>query len=86
MMMTRCDAIDRVVRIHNSVNERAWREVLRWERVHCTTSCPLEELRLVRFQGRPRDFSFKARLKNAIGYRLPFDRHDWTVRLSRALS
>ena len=75
-----------VVRIHNSVNERAWSEVLRWERAHCTATCPLKELRLIKFKGRPRDFSFKARVKNALGYKLPFDRHDWTVRSSCSTS
>ena len=75
--------------IHNSVNERAWREVLRWERLHCgaahpapssSPKCDIEKIKLVRFQGRPRDYSFKARVLNAFGYKLPFDRHDWTVR------
>ena len=35
--------------------------------------------RLVRFVGRPQDYSPKARLLNLLGYKLPFDRHDWTV-------
>jgi cytochrome c heme-lyase len=35
--------------------------------------------RLVRFVGRPQDFSPKARLLNLLGYKLPFDRHDWVV-------
>jgi len=65
-----------VVAIHNAVNERAWSEVLRWERRH-QASCP--DPTLVRFQGKPREFSPKARLLNALGYKLPFDRHDWVV-------
>jgi hypothetical protein len=30
-------------------------------------------------RGRPQDYSPKARLLNLLGYRLPFDRHDWVV-------
>jgi cytochrome c heme-lyase len=33
----------------------------------------------VRFLGRPQDYSPKARLLNLLGYKLPFDRHDWVV-------
>ena len=66
--------MDVVVGIHNAVNEQAWREILRWERMH-----PGCEPRLVRFQGRPQDYSAKARVMNWMGYRLPFDRHDWIV-------
>lgn len=51
-----------VVAIHNSVNERAWREVVAWERLHCDT-CP-QGPRLKRFMGRPSDLSPKARLLN----------------------
>ncbi|EFJ46794.1 hypothetical protein VOLCADRAFT_75232 [Volvox carteri f. nagariensis] len=65
-----------VVAIHNSVNERAWREVMAWERLHCE-ECP--NPRLKRFQGRPSDLSPKARLLNFVGFGLPFDRHDWVV-------
>jgi hypothetical protein len=50
-----------VVAIHNTVNERAWHEVLQWEALHAG-SCPTP--RLKRFQGRPADFSPKARLLN----------------------
>lgn len=35
--------------------------------------------RLKRFMGRPQEYSPKARLLNFLGYRLPFDRHDWIV-------
>ena len=35
--------------------------------------------RLVRFVGRPQDYSPQARLLNLLGYKLPFDRHDWVV-------
>lgn len=35
--------------------------------------------KLKKFQGRPRDYSPKARIMNILGYSLPFDRHDWVV-------
>ena len=35
--------------------------------------------RLKRFRGRPQDYSPKARILNMLGYKLPFDRHDWIV-------
>lgn len=80
--------------IHNSVNEQAWREVLRWERLHCSDNrkrpenevqegncqqCDISKVKLIKFVGRPRDISLKARFLNAFGYKLPFDRHDWFV-------
>lgn len=65
-----------VVAIHNAVNERAWGEVLKWERMHCE-SCSTPKL--VKFVGRPKDFSPQARFNQLMGYTLPFDRHDWTV-------
>ena len=52
-----------VVAIHNSVNERAWREVMAWEALHAgECSNP----RLKKFQGRPSDYSPKARLLNTL--------------------
>ena len=35
--------------------------------------------KLLKFQGKPREFSPRARLLNWMGYKLPFDRHDWVV-------
>jgi len=72
------DDMTAVVAIHNAVNERAWREIQRWEAVQGTaTSCGGP--RLVKFKGRPQDYSPKARILNVLGYKLPFDRHDWVV-------
>lgn len=51
-------------------------QVQRWEALHAR-QCG--EPRLKRFQGRPNDLSPKARLLNLLGYKLPFDRHDWVV-------
>ncbi|KAI8052973.1 cytochrome c/c1 heme-lyase [Syncephalis plumigaleata] len=65
-----------VVPIHNAVNERAWKEILKWEHMH-ESDCGRPAL--VRFQGRPQDISLKARLRSWLGYKLPFDRHDWVV-------
>ncbi len=48
----------------------------RWESLHCST-CP--EPKLLSFSGRPKQYSPKARLLNFLGYKLPFDRHDWIV-------
>ena len=52
-----------VVAIHNSVNERAWREVMAWEALHAS-ECATP--RLKKFQGRPSDYSPKARLLNTL--------------------
>jgi len=72
------DDMTAVVAIHNAVNERAWREIQRWEAVQGTAaSCGGPKL--VKFKGKPQDYSPKARLLNLLGYKLPFDRHDWVV-------
>eukprot|EP00282_Hemiselmis_andersenii_P039608 CAMPEP_0169446210 /NCGR_PEP_ID=MMETSP1042-20121227/10854_1 /TAXON_ID=464988 /ORGANISM="Hemiselmis andersenii, Strain CCMP1180" /LENGTH=199 /DNA_ID=CAMNT_0009557663 /DNA_START=41 /DNA_END=637 /DNA_ORIENTATION=+ len=70
------DDMSSVVALHNAVNEQTWNEVLRWERdLH--PECP--QPKLVRFYGRPKDFSPRARIFSLLGYKLPFDRHDWTI-------
>lgn len=51
-------------------------QVRRWESLHAR-ECG--EPRLKRFMGRPTQLSPKARLLNLLGYKLPFDRHDWVV-------
>mmetsp|Transcript_14743 Transcript_14743/g.48201 ORF Transcript_14743/g.48201 Transcript_14743/m.48201 type:complete len:235 (+) Transcript_14743:228-932(+) len=65
-----------VVAIHNTVNERTWREILTWEKEY--PEC-LNGLKLVRFGGRPDEPTAKARFYGAMGYKPPFDRHDWVV-------
>ena len=35
--------------------------------------------KVVEVRGRPRDYSPKARFLNFLGFKLPFDRHDWIV-------
>jgi cytochrome c heme-lyase len=59
-----------VVPIHNAVNERAWAHILEWERVNAPPGgCPSP--RLVKFEGRPKDYSPKARLLHLFGWVLP---------------
>lgn len=70
------DDMNNVVAIHNAVNERCWQEVLKWEKLHKNSCC---KPKLLKFRGRPRDYSPKARFLNFLGYKLPFDRHDWVV-------
>ncbi|KAK6098484.1 Cytochrome c1 heme lyase [Batrachochytrium dendrobatidis] len=65
-----------IVPIHNAVNERCWKQILEWESLHSSTC---SQPKLLKFQGRPKDYSPKARFRQLLGYKLPFDRHDWTV-------
>ncbi|KAI8582628.1 hypothetical protein K450DRAFT_226157 [Umbelopsis ramanniana AG] len=65
-----------VVPIHNAVNEQAWQKILQWEKRHETTCA---QPKLVKFQGKPKDITPKARIRSWFGYKLPFDRHDWVV-------
>jgi cytochrome c heme-lyase len=67
-----------VIRIHNSMNERSWRQVLEWEKLRPQDG-PGREPKLLRFLGRPDELSPKARLKVLFGHPSPFDRHDWFV-------
>jgi hypothetical protein len=53
--------MNKVVAIHNTVNERAWQHILAWEALH---ACDCANPRLKRFQGKPDEFSPKARLLN----------------------
>eukprot|EP01132_Coremiostelium_polycephalum_P004512 gene4512-5626_t len=70
------DDMNVVISIHNTVNERCWQHVLEWEKEH---SQECSNPKLIKFKGRAKDFSPKARFLNLIGYQLPFDRHDWIV-------
>ncbi|CAG8732483.1 35565_t:CDS:2, partial [Racocetra persica] len=65
-----------IVPIHNAVNEKAWKEILEWEKLH-ENHCGGPKL--VKFQGKAKNITPKARLFNLLGYKLPFDRHDWVV-------
>lgn len=77
--------VDMMVLIHNFLNERAWQEVVEWEKLAGSDPSALQ---LARFQGRPGTLSPRARLFGWLGWAMPdkfsveppFDRHDWVVR------
>lgn len=72
------ESIPSFLQIHNSVNERSWKEVLRWEEE--TLGKDASHVELSRFEGRPTDLTPKAWLLSSLGLRdKPFDRHDWYV-------
>jgi len=52
-----------IIRIHNVNNELAWREVLKWEMALHLRDCP-EGPQLIRFGGRAKDYSPRARIRN----------------------
>lgn len=54
-----------IVPIHNAVNERAWYELMAWERGQGGEKCG--GVRLVSFKGRPKDRTPKAWLNVALG-------------------
>ncbi|TKA81543.1 hypothetical protein B0A49_00457 [Cryomyces minteri] len=66
-----------IVPIHNAVNERAWAEIKEWERGRGGDACGGP--RLVSFSGLSASPTPKARLNTLLGYKPPFDRHDWVV-------
>ena len=69
-----------VVPIHNAVNERAWAEILRWEKPFVGEQCGCAEgPKLQSFMGESKRMTPKARLNTLLGYTAPFDRHDWIV-------
>ncbi|KAJ1962739.1 Cytochrome c1 heme lyase [Dipsacomyces acuminosporus] len=65
-----------VVPIHNAVNEMCWARILEWERMHEGTC---GEPKLLKFEGKAKELTPRARFYTMLGYRTPFDRHDWTV-------
>jgi len=65
-----------VVSIHNTVNEKCWNRILEFESLH-KNECV--NPKLLKFQGKPKELSPKAKFYNYLGYTLPFDRHDWVV-------
>lgn len=68
--------MDHIIKIHNANNEQAWLEVLKWEAMH---ACECTNPKLKRFGGKATDYSPRAKIRNWLGYELPFDRHDWVV-------
>ncbi|KAL3993746.1 hypothetical protein ACH3XW_18845 [Acanthocheilonema viteae] len=68
--------MNKIIKIHNANNEEVWREILKWEMLlHPECSCP----KLKNFHGNAQKISPRARIRQLLGYELPFDRHDWTV-------
>ena len=66
------ESIPSFLQIHNSVNERSWHLLREWESAG--------NLKLVRFQGRPKDLSPKAWIWSRLLFQpAPFDRHDWFI-------
>lgn len=65
-----------IIRIHNHNNELAWNEVLHWE---AFIGSDLSRVKLMKFGGKASEYSPRARMRAAMGYDLPFDRHDWIV-------
>lgn len=68
--------MDNIIKIHNTNNEQAWQEVLKWEALHAF-ECASPKLKS--FGGKAKDYSPRARIRYWLGYGLPFDRHDWIV-------
>ncbi|XP_068438076.1 holocytochrome c-type synthase-like isoform X3 [Clinocottus analis] len=66
-----------IIKIHNTNNEQAWQEILKWEALHAG-ECPCGPT-LKRFGGKAKEFSPRARIRHWMGYELPFDRHDWII-------
>lgn len=77
--------VEMMVMVHNFLNERAWQEVLDWEKEMGVDS---KDISLARFQGKPGTLSPKARIfswaavvaPSKFSSEAPFDRHDWVVR------
>lgn len=66
------ESIPSFLQIHNSVNERSWRLLQEWEKP--------TEIKLVRFEGRPKDLTPKAWIWSRLLLQPePFDRHDWYI-------
>ncbi|XP_031431121.1 holocytochrome c-type synthase [Clupea harengus] len=69
--------MNNIISIHNQNNEMAWQEILRWEALH-SKECPCGPS-LLRFGGKAKEFTPRARFRHWMGRELPFDRHDWIV-------
>lgn len=72
--------METVVAIHNNMNEKTWKQILSWEKLHDEYHhSDGTEPKLLRFIGRPDEMTPKAKLRILLGQPAPFDRHDWTV-------
>jgi len=68
------ESMQKVVSIHNRVNEYCWNKIREWEALRGNP-----DPKLVAFRGRFKDLSPKARFFMLLGHERPFDRHDWEV-------
>lgn len=66
-----------IVPIHNAVNERAWKEIKEWEKGRGSEACGGPKL--FSFSGLSSSLTPRARFNTLLGYKPPFDRHDWVV-------
>lgn len=66
-----------MVQIHNAVNERAWHEILQWEKTTGAAKCG--GVKLIKFRGDSKILTPKARFLSLFGYSRPFDTHFWTI-------
>lgn len=67
-----------IVPIHNAVNERAWTQILEWEKGWGAERCGGPKL--LSFAGDSKKKTPKAYWNMwVMGYSAPFDRHDWVV-------
>lgn len=72
------ETIPSFLQVHNSVNERSWKQLCDWERTYLRNNNTT--IQLVRFEGRPNDISPKAWFKSTFLFEdRPFDRHDWYI-------
>lgn len=67
-----------IVPIHNAVNERAWKEIKEWEKPY-NSEAKCGGPRLESFSGLATKMTPRARWNTWMGYKEPFDRHDWVV-------
>lgn len=67
-----------IVPIHNAVNERAWEQIQQWEKGWGSERCGGPKL--LSFAGDSKKLTPKAYWNvYVMGYKKPFDRHDWVV-------
>lgn len=71
------ESIPSFLQVHNSVNERSWRQLCEWEGGINNSG---KDIKLVKFEGRPADLTPKAWIwTNLLFQEKPFDRHDWYI-------
>jgi cytochrome c heme-lyase len=64
-----------IIPVHNLINEQCWSEITKWEKLNGSGCVP----KLVRFEGNANTLTPKAFFNSFLGYKKPFDRHDWVI-------